>query len=322
MDPREFDPREVDFGSPQAPLTRSGRRRITAERIPSREIDPSVTMIEANRSDGAFRPVDGDAEASEVKSARRVLRIFEYFEEIQRPAPMTEIARRLNYPTSSAAALLKCLVGLGYLHYDREARTYIPHMRISLLGGWVHDRMFPEGSLARLTRDLNQATSLTVFVVMRNGLYAQYVQVLQGKTSIRYYLEPGGFRLLPFSTPGRVLLSLMSDGEAQRIVRRITAERSSPTRCASFAELAPALETIRRQGFAYTRNLGTPGLATLAMRLTPIGREPALAIGAAGSCEHVVPNVGAIIARMRELIGEQAPSVLPAFAPDAGIAET
>jgi DNA-binding IclR family transcriptional regulator len=197
-------------------MPRRGRRRIVAERISAR-VDPSVTIIEANRCDTSFRAADGEPEPSVVKSAHRVLRIFEYFAEIQRPASMTEIARRLNYPASSTSALLKSLVELGYLDSDRHACTYVPTARISLLGGWTRDRVLPGGNLETITRELHEATRLTTFVVSRNQLYSQYINVLQGTTPVRYYLEPGGLRLLTHSTPGRVLLSLMSDDEVQRI---------------------------------------------------------------------------------------------------------
>jgi hypothetical protein len=60
-------------------------RRIVTERIWTRVENPGATVIEANRSDGWYRSVDGAQEPSMVKSAHRVLRIFEYFAEIQRP---------------------------------------------------------------------------------------------------------------------------------------------------------------------------------------------------------------------------------------------
>ncbi|WP_074119308.1 helix-turn-helix domain-containing protein [Bradyrhizobium sp. AS23.2] len=301
---------------------RRGRRPIVAERISTGVGDPSVTVIEANRYDGSFRTADGEPEPSVIKSAHRVLRIFEYFAEIQRPASMTEIARRLNYPASSTSALLKCLVELGYLDSDRHARTYVPTARISLLGGWNRDRVLPRGNLETITRELHEATRLTTFVVSRNQLCSQYIYVLQGTTPVRYYLEPGGLRLLTRSTPGRVLLSLMSDDEVQRIVLRINAEELSSTPPMKFAELKPALATIRQQGFAYTRNSGTPGLSTIAMQLTVLGHASPLAIAVAGSSAIVEIEAKSIIGKMRDLIESQAPGVLPPFDIDAQFFET
>ena len=51
-------------------------------RIWTRVENPGATVIEADRSDGWYRSVDGAQERPMVKSAHRVLRIFEYFAEI------------------------------------------------------------------------------------------------------------------------------------------------------------------------------------------------------------------------------------------------
>ena len=51
---------------------------------------------------------------STVKSAARVLAILEYFDDLQRPSTVTEIAEELTYPQSSTSALLRSLVSMGY----------------------------------------------------------------------------------------------------------------------------------------------------------------------------------------------------------------
>lgn len=304
----------------QAPPQR-GRRRIAAERVPSPADDPTVTVIEANRCDNAFRAAGDEPEPSTIKSAHRVLRIFEYFAEIQRPAAMTEIARRLNYPTSSTSVLLKCLVDLGYLNSDNRMRTYVPTARISLVGGWLRDRILPSGNLEKIIHELHDSTQLTTFVASRNGLYSQYIYVLQGTTAVRYYLEPGSLRLLTQSTPGRVLLSLMNDSDVQRIVLRINVDGLAAPPI-QFAGLQSALATIRRQGFAYTRNRGTPGLSTIAMRLPATSHAGALAIAVAGSSEKIDAEASAIITKMRDLIETEVPGTLVQFDPDVKPLET
>jgi DNA-binding IclR family transcriptional regulator len=303
------------------PPSRRGRRRIVAERVRTQPDDPSATVIEANRQDEMFRAADGSADPSVVKSAQRVLRIFEYFAEIERAAAMTEIARRLSYPTSSTSALLRSLVELGYLDCDRRTRTYVPTVRIALLGSWVKSETHPGATLDAITRELHEATRLTTFVVARNQLYSQYLRVLQGTTSVRYYLEPGARRLLTHSTPGRVFLSLMNDDDARRIVQRINAEEtpSSPVR---FADIQLALTTIRRQGFAYTRDMGTPGLSSIAMRLTDSDQTPPLVITVAGPSAIVSAEARAIIGKMRELVERQSPGLLPQIDIDAPPLET
>ena len=232
---------------------RRGRRRIVAERIWTRVENPGATVIEANRSDGWYRSVDGAQEPSMMKSAHRVLRIFEYFAEIQRPASMTEIARRLNYPPSSTSALLKSLLNLGYLDCDRKARTYVPTARISLVGGWVRNRA--GGDLETIAQALHEAMRLTTFIASRNQL-SQYIRVIQGTTAVRFYLEPGGLRLLPASTPGRAGLQGGLGREAGGRRRALRADpehsRGAVTRADCGARHHPA--PGRRQPGAHDRH--------------------------------------------------------------------
>src|SRR3546814_5492035 len=77
-------------------------------------------------------------EQKTVKSAGRVLEILEYFDDLQRQSTVMEIADALGYPQSSTSALLRSLVGMGYLNYDAHARTYITSSRVALLGSWVN----------------------------------------------------------------------------------------------------------------------------------------------------------------------------------------
>ncbi|AUC99732.1 IclR family transcriptional regulator [Bradyrhizobium sp. SK17] len=234
---------------------------------------------------------------------------------------MTEIARRLNYPPSSTSALLKSLVELGYLDHDRQTRSYLPTVRVALLGGWLNNQTLPGVTLDAITHELHEATRLTTFVVARNQLYSQYIRVLQGTTPVRYYLEPGARRLLTHSTPGRVFLSLMNDEDARRIVQRINAEEA-PSSAVRFGDIQPALATIRRQGFAYTRDMGTPGLSAIAMRLTDTDRTPPLVITVAGPGSIVSAAAKAIIGKMRELVERQSPGLLPQIDIDAAPIET
>jgi len=307
--------------SDNTPPSRRGRRRIVADRVRAQPDDPSATVIEANRHAELFRAADGGPDPSVVKSAQRVLRIFEYFAEIERPAAMTEIARRLNYPPSSTSALLKSLVELGYLDHDRQTRSYLPTVRVALLGGWLNNQTLPGVTLDAITHELHEATRLTTFVVARNQLYSQYIRVLQGTTPVRYYLEPGARRLLTHSTPGRVFLSLMNDEDARRVVQRINAEEA-PSSAVRFGDIQPALATIRRQGFAYTRDMGTPGLSAIAMRLTDTDRTPPLVITVAGPGSIVSAEAKAIIGKMREQVERHSPGLLPQIDIDAAPIET
>ncbi|MBP8232968.1 MAG: helix-turn-helix domain-containing protein, partial [Rhizorhabdus sp.] len=92
------------------------------------------------------------ADDSSVKSASRVFEILELFDGSRVPLSATEIVRKLGWPQSSTVALLKTLVSLGYLAYDTFERTYLPTMRVALLGGWMFEALGPDRRLIELIR--------------------------------------------------------------------------------------------------------------------------------------------------------------------------
>jgi hypothetical protein len=93
-----------------------------------------------------------------VKSAGRVLQILEYFDEIQRTANVVEIAEMLKLPQSSTSALLRSLVAMGYLYFDRMARTYVPSCKVALLGNWVNSPLFMGGVVLQCMEELRERT--------------------------------------------------------------------------------------------------------------------------------------------------------------------
>ena len=58
-----------------------------------------------------------------IKSAARTLEVLELFHEQRAPLRLKYIFEKLSYPQSSTTSLLKSMVVLGYLNYDRPTRT-------------------------------------------------------------------------------------------------------------------------------------------------------------------------------------------------------
>ena len=95
-----------------------------------------------------------------VKSAARVIQTLEFFDEKKCALSVAEIAAQHGWPHSSTSALMASLVTLGYLHYDATRRTYLPTMRVALLGDWVQDDSFKDGQLMRLMHHLRDRKSV------------------------------------------------------------------------------------------------------------------------------------------------------------------
>lgn len=232
-----------------------------------------------------------------VKSARRVFEILEYFERHRRPMALKEILEGLGYPASSGSALLKSLVALGYLDYDRERRSYFPTMRIAALGAWVHDSLFGDGQVSRLMNHLYEATGETVILAAQSDLHAQYVHLIRSAEPLSVAVPPGARRPLGKSGLGWLLLSVKSDAEIEKLRRRINAEDGEDK--LSREALMAIISEVRLKGYAFSKHTVSDGVGVIGALLpaTPHGRT--YAIGVAGPVERLERKEALILAELR-----------------------
>jgi len=216
-----------------------------------------------------------------IKSARRVFEVLEYFDRTRAPVSLGEICEQFSYPPSSGSGLLKSLVQLGYLEYDKRSRTYLPTMRIALLGTWVATDLFGGLNILRQMEDLRDATRETVVLAARSDLQAQYVHVVHSNEALQFAVAPGTLRPLARSGFGRLLLSAEADPVVEATVRRIDALRAPHEAKIDQGELMTDLQTIRQQGFGASDSRVTPGVRTMGVLLppTPFGRRFAIGVG-------------------------------------------
>lgn len=234
-----------------------------------------------------------------VKSAERTLALFELFSLHQRPMMVGEIAAALNIPQPSVSMLVRNLTSLGYLEHDRAGRTYVPTIRIMLLGTWIHRRFSAEGNLERRLDALMRRVQQTVIVAIQNGVYSQYVLV-QMPQNPDLAVQSGLLRPITCTATGRMLLSLKSDAEVESIVRRCNAEVRDERLRVRPNEFMELIAQVRAQGFARTSGDMTPGRAVIAVSVPgPLGRMP-MAVGIGGMTENLERNEVEILTALRE----------------------
>jgi DNA-binding IclR family transcriptional regulator len=235
-----------------------------------------------------------------VKSAKRALEILEVFSRHRRPLALKEVLDELGYPTSSGSALMKSLVALGYLDYDRERRTYFPTMRIAALGDWVGKALFGDGPLLPALEGLHANTGETVVLAVQSDLHAQYVHLIHSHEPLRIGAQPGTRRPLARSGLGLVLLSAKTDAEIERLRRRINA--SSEDDLQSREELMARVNTVRARGYAFSKHSISQGVGIIGMALPkgPFGRT--FAVGVAGQVPRLEDKQDLIVTELQTVI--------------------
>ena len=228
-------------------------------------------------------------EKQQVKSAMRALEILEYFKLNQQRRSMSEIASDLGYPQSSATVLLKTLITLGYLSYDRQERAYFPTPKVTALGEWIPMALFGSGKILEAMRDVHTATGEGIFIGTKSDIYLQYTRTIASIHALRFHIDEGSIVPLTRSAAGWMLLSSLPDHMLENLVRRANIACEVPDRV-TLAQAQDRVGEIRDKGYARAVDIPLPGGATIVVPLSVrIQGQPAcLALG--GVATRVTAN--------------------------------
>lgn len=239
-----------------------------------------------------------------IKSALRTLEVLELFSEQRRPLRLTEIYERLHYPQSSATHLLKSMMKIGYLNYNRATRTYLPTNKIFSLGNWLSSATYGQSRYHELSELIGQRTDETVAISTQNDLFIQYMIIKPPSHEFKMPPPVGNMRLLTQSTSGMALLSSMSDRQVDKICRYINYYEIDPKNHADSAQVLRDLAWIRHVGYCYWEDHPDPGIASMAFPLGETLHGIPLAVGVGGTKARLAARKMELVAIVREAIAE------------------
>jgi DNA-binding IclR family transcriptional regulator len=225
---------------------------------------------------------------SAIKSAKRVLEIFEFFAQRRKPAGIGEIATALGYPQSSTSVMMRCLHELRYMQHDPVSRMYHPTLRLALTSSWLREEHFSGEELTRLMTELRDKTGGSVVLGIQSDVDLQYIQVVPSKSPVQLVMRIGQIRPLCRTAAGKALLSRQSDQVIAAIVRRLNA-REDGERIIAKTLLAEIAE-IRRGKLAYSANAASQGAAVIAALVPVAEGELPMALGIGGPVELINAN--------------------------------
>lgn len=245
---------------------------------------------------------------SQVKSATRAIEILEYFKRVRQPRAMSEIAVALGYPQSSTTVLLKTLVTLGYLNFDRSDRLYFPTPKVTSLGDWIPRALFGTSRVLDALRDVHAATGETVSIGIRNDVYLQYIQIIQSVHALRFHVDEGTLRPLTQSAVGWMLLSTMPDDKIDNIVRRANIATPKAAERVKIADMMEKVREIRQTGYCWTENVPFLGGGTVCVLLPITIQNQPVVLGLGGAAERIRQNRDRYLAALQRAARAVQPS--------------
>jgi DNA-binding IclR family transcriptional regulator len=194
---------------------------------------------------------------NDVKSATRVLDLLELFSTVTEPLGVSEVAKRLEWPKSSAQALLLTLVGRGYL--AREAEGYV--LPMELRGGWVGGvRSRLVGVAGPVMKRMAEESGESAFIGMMTGTgKIQYLAKALSPNEVRYDASLSHLRPLHCTSIGLVILAHMEERHAARWLKPALLTAVTPSTETDPARIQELLNQARNNGYVEVRDANVEG---------------------------------------------------------------
>lgn len=227
--------------------------------------------------------------------------VLELFTIWRRGANASEIEAALDMPQSSTSVLLRSLVEMGYLDYNRADRTYWPTVRVAMLGDWMRDAVSPQLQ-AEHVDELRDRTGETVLVGRRLGASVHYLQIARSGQELQFYVHQGTRRPLCISASGRALLSQLDDQQVLKIARRTIHFATSDIERFDEQVLLGAVRKIRDTGISETdeRLGGERDLHAIATLIPSRVQDERFSLCVAGPRDRVMRRRDEIISALRD----------------------
>lgn len=208
-----------------------------------------------------------------VKSATRVLDLFEFLGRWDSVKSHTEIADELDIPKSSLTQLLKTLASRRYLEYDNQRKGYRIGPAISELA----QRPSASASLLDIGRSvLEIVVDETGESCAINLLKGDEAEVVVGKMSMKrklvYHMHQGDSAPLYATSGGKALLAYLPEDMIKDFIARTNFQEITHKTITEPSKLLEELQQVRETGFAYVSEEFTLGICGIARAiLSPAG---------------------------------------------------
>jgi IclR family acetate operon transcriptional repressor len=232
-----------------------------------------------------------------VKSAQRVLDIFEYFVSVRAPTSLSALAAALKLPKSSCLALIETLQARGYLYEVRPRVGYYPTRR------WLDKAQIVSNSDPLIARvrpvmiDLREAVRETLIFGKRSGDHVIYIEVVESPQTLRYVAVAGQFKPLHGTASGKALLAGMTPPDRHSLLSRYRFERLTPRTIAELAAFERDIQRGIERGWHISRGENEPDTTAVAVPVMMAGEIFFLA--AAGMTARVGKKTERIGAKLR-----------------------
>jgi DNA-binding IclR family transcriptional regulator len=202
--------------------------------------------------------------------------LLELFTAATEPLGVTEVAKRMEIPKSSAQALLQTLAGRGYV-IRRGAAYSLP---AELRGGWVGG---PRSRLLRTAAPVLQVmadeSGESAFLgMLTGGGKIQYVAKAVSPNDIRYDASLEHLRPIHCTSVGLVIMAYSPERDVARWLRPSNLVAVTRHTATDPEKIMKLVQQARKNGFAEVRDANVEGAAGVSAPVFGAGGEVVAAL--------------------------------------------
>lgn len=232
-----------------------------------------------------------------VKSAERVLRIFELLAQRRDGLTIKEISEILSFPQSSTSNLVHTLFGEGYLSQDAH-RRYKLGPKLIQIGTIAMESLDVSSQGMPYLKKLMEDVQETVFMAVLFDDQLVYVAKIDSNRSIRTTAQPGKSKPLYCTGLGKAFLAFLPENERKNILDHTELLPITKNTITNREKLERELKTFADMGYAIDNEESEEGLFCLAAPVFGPDKKIHAAISVAGPKERMMNRKDFIVEKL------------------------
>ena len=239
-----------------------------------------------------------------VQSLTRGLSILETLGTAAGGLTLTDVAKRVNLPASTAHRLLSTLEAMGYVYQAGElGRWYVGLQAFAVGSSFLADRDFVEHSHVSMRRLMEQSGE-TANLAILDGTEAVFIAQVQCREMMRILVKLGSRVPLHASGVGKAIFASLPDEQIDAILKVKGLPRITEHTITAPETMWAALKVIRQRGWSFDDEEHAPGTRCVAATIYDEHAEPLAAISLAGPASRLpderIRQLGPVVAHTAE----------------------
>lgn len=222
-----------------------------------------------------------------VKSAERVLKIFNLLAENPMGLTCKEISKKLGYAASSTFELLKTLEENRYL-LIKENKKYFLGTILIRLGNVVSENLDFKKIIKPHLLEIMDTFLETTFLGMLTENNIIYIDKVQSSQTISTNANVGSIKPAYCTGLGKIILACMEEDELNKLLNTIKFEKYTKNTIINEEKLRKELKKYKKEGYAIDNEEIEEGLWCLAVPIYDSSSKVKMAISISGPKERML----------------------------------